>query len=167
MRQAESEKSWSQLRGAAVPAHLQRLAAFDPWVGVSGAIEGDLAETWDMSRDGTVVTFKLREGVKFQNNPNLPAAVTGVSGDEFTCEDAKASLEYAINPAEERVATLKTGPKSALTHLKSTSCPEGPLGYTFRVEVKEPLARTITMFAGGRGMPNNIDKDFIGWLESE
>ena len=143
------------------------LLRFDPWVGVSGQIEGDLAETWDMSGNGTVVTFKLREGVKFQNNPNLPAAVTGVSGDEFTCEGAKASLEYAINPAEERVRTLKTGPRSALTHLKGTSCPEGPLGYVFKVDLKEPLARTITMFAGGRGMPNNMDKDFIDWLESE
>ena len=143
------------------------LLRFDPWVGVSGAIEGDLAETWDMSGDGTVVTFKLREGVTFQDNPNLPAEVIGVSGDDFTCEDAKASLEYAINPEEERVFTLKTGPRSALTHLDSTSCPDGPLGLTFQVNLKEPLARTITMFAGGRGMPHNMDKDFLDWITAE
>ncbi len=143
------------------------LLRFDPWVGVAGAIEGDLAETWDISGDGKAVTFKLRQGVMFQDNPNLPAAVTGVSGDEFTCEDAKASLEYATNPANERVNTLKTGPPAALTHLAGTSCPEGPLGYVFKVDLNEPLARTISMFAGVRGMGHNMDKDFIVWLESE
>ena len=140
------------------------LLRFDAWVGVSGAIEGDLAETWDISGDGTVVTFKLRKGVKFQDNPNLPVAVTGVSGDEFTCEDAVASLDFALNPPE---GINHTGPRAALTHFESASCPEGALGYTLVVNFKEPLSRTITMFAGGRGMPNNMDKDFIDWLVSE
>ncbi|MDP6452165.1 MAG: ABC transporter substrate-binding protein, partial [SAR202 cluster bacterium] len=143
------------------------LLRFDPWVGVAGAIEGDLAETWSISSDGLAVTFNLREGVKFQDNPNLPSLVAAkVSGDEFTCEDAKASLDFAINPPS--VFTNEglghTGPKAALGHMSANSCPDGDLGHTFKVEFDAPLARTIAQFAGARGMPNNMDKDFLDWL---
>lgn len=147
------------------------LLRFDTWQGLAGPIEGDLAETWSLSADGLSVTFKLREGIKFQDNPNLPAEIAAkVNGDEFTCEDAAASLQFAINPAEQfsEVAGFgHTGPRSALGHMKSTSCPDGDLGYTFLVEFNEPLARTITQFAGARGMPHNMDKDFLDWLAAE
>ena len=46
------------------------LIKFDPWQGLTGPILPDLATTWDISGDGTVVTFQLREGVRFQDNPN-------------------------------------------------------------------------------------------------
>jgi peptide/nickel transport system substrate-binding protein len=147
------------------------LLRFDTWQGLAGPIEGDLAETWSLSADGLSVTFSLREGVKFQDNPNLPASVAAkVSGDDFTCEDAEASLQFAINPAEvffEVGGFAHTGPRSGLGHLKSTSCPDGPLGYTFKADFNEPLARTVTMFAGARGMPHNMDKDFLDWLAAE
>lgn len=48
--------------------------------------------------------------------------------------------------------------------MSATSCPDGDLGYTFKVDFNEPLARTITQFAGARGMPHNMDKDFLDWL---
>lgn len=143
------------------------LLRFEPWVGTTGNIEGDLAESWDMAKDGLSLTFKLRKGVKFWDNPHLPAAIKDkVSGDEFKCEDAKASLEFAIDPPQE-LRSLHTGPRSALSHFKSASCPDGPQGYTLVVEFKEPLARTVTMFAGGRGMAHNMDKDLIDWLVKE
>lgn len=147
------------------------LLRFDTWQGLAGPIEGDLAETWSLSSDGLSVTFTLREGVKFQDNPNLPAEVGAkVSGDEFTCEDAEASLQFAINPAEQFFDVGgfgHTGPRSALGHMSATSCPDGALGYTFKVDFKEPLARTITQFAGARGMPHNMDKDFLDWLAAD
>ena len=147
------------------------LLRFDTWQGLAGPIEGDLAETWSLSADGLSVTFSLREGVKFQDNPNLPASVAAkVSGDEFTCEDALASLEFAINPAEvffDVGGFAHTGPRSGLGHLSATSCPDGPLGYTFKADFSEPLARTVTMFAGARGMPHNMDKDYLDWLAAE
>ncbi|MCH7800486.1 MAG: ABC transporter substrate-binding protein [Chloroflexi bacterium] len=146
------------------------LLRFDTWVGLAGPIEGDLAETWSLSQDGLAVTFKLKEGITFQDNPNLPAEVAAkVSGDDFTCEDALASLEFAINPPQNfsDEGLTHTGPRSGLGHLKSTSCPDGALGYTFLTEFTEPLARTVTMFAGARGMPNNMDKDFLEWLYAE
>ncbi|MEE9262333.1 MAG: ABC transporter substrate-binding protein [Dehalococcoidia bacterium] len=146
------------------------LLRFDTWIGLAGPIEGDLAETWSLSPDGLAVTFKLREGIKFQDNPNLPAEIAAkVSGDDFTCEDAKASLDFAINPPENFTAEglTHTGPRSALGHMKATSCPDGALGHTLLVDFKQSLARTITQFAGARGMPHNMDKDFLDWMFAE
>lgn len=47
----------------------------------------DLAEDYTISDDGTIFTFKLREGVKFHN------------GREMTAEDVKYSLDRVTNPA--------------------------------------------------------------------
>lgn len=47
---------------------------------------GDLAESWEISDDGKVYTFKLRQGVTFHN------------GDKFTADDVIYTYERAINP---------------------------------------------------------------------
>jgi len=47
----------------------------------------DLAESYEISDDGTVFTFKLRQGVKFHN------------GRELTAADIKYSIERVVNPA--------------------------------------------------------------------
>ncbi len=44
-------------------------------------IVGDLAERWEITPDGKQVTFTLRKGVKFHD------------GSDFTCADAKYSIE--------------------------------------------------------------------------
>ena len=51
------------------------------------AIEGALAESWDVSEDGLTYTFHLRDGLKFYN------------GDAVTAEDILYSLNRAIDPA--------------------------------------------------------------------
>ncbi|MDY5784848.1 ABC transporter substrate-binding protein [Corynebacterium sp.] len=48
----------------------------------SGQPQPFLATSWDVSEDGTVYTFHLREGVTFSN------------GKPFNAEDAKFSIEY-------------------------------------------------------------------------
>jgi len=49
-------------------------------------LEPDLAESFTISPDGTVYTFKLRQDVKFHN------------GRKLTAEDIKYSIERAVNP---------------------------------------------------------------------
>ena len=141
------------------------LLRFDPWVGPAGgagAIEGDLAESWALSKDGLSLTFNLRKGVKFQDNPNLPAAIKDkVSGDDFVCEDAKASIEFAVNPPK---PIQHINIRAALNHFKSATCSDGPRGHTLVVEFTDALAKTLSAFAGAGGMPNNMDKDFIDYI---
>ena len=49
-------------------------------------IVGDLAERWEIAPDGKQITFSLRRGVKFHD------------GTDFTCADAKYSLEKLADP---------------------------------------------------------------------
>ena len=58
-------------------------------------IEGDLAESWEVSKDGLTYTFKLRRGVKFHD------------GSDFTADDIKATYERIINPTAGVVSARK------------------------------------------------------------
>ena len=49
-------------------------------------VVGNLADSWDVSKDGKSYTFKLHQGVKFSN------------GKPFTAADVKWSIERACNP---------------------------------------------------------------------
>lgn len=52
-------------------------------IGPTGEVEPGLAESWSISDDGKVYTFKLRPGIKFHD------------GTDFTAEDVKFSLDRA------------------------------------------------------------------------
>jgi peptide/nickel transport system substrate-binding protein len=58
-------------------------------------IVGDLAESYEVSKDGLTYTFKLRKGVKFHD------------GSDFTSEDIKATYERIINPSEGVISARK------------------------------------------------------------
>jgi len=49
-------------------------------------IEGDLAESWTIARDGLTYTFRLHEGIKFHD------------GSPLTSRDVKATYDRIINP---------------------------------------------------------------------
>lgn len=53
------------------------------------SVVGDLAEGWDVSQDGTTITFRLRPNAKFHD------------GRSVTARDVKWSLERAADPATE------------------------------------------------------------------
>ncbi len=61
---------------------------FEPLLALDlkGKVQPNLAESWEVSKDGKTYTFRLRKGVKFHN------------GQEVTAEDAKFAIDYTLNP---------------------------------------------------------------------
>lgn len=51
-------------------------------------VEGDLAESWEVSDDGLTYTFHLRQGVQFHD------------GSPFTSEDVRATYDRLRNPPD-------------------------------------------------------------------
>ncbi|RCW51442.1 MULTISPECIES: ABC transporter substrate-binding protein [unclassified Halanaerobium] len=58
----------------------------------SGKIEPDLAKSWEISENGLVYTFYLREGVTFHN------------GEAFTAEDVQFTFERILDPKQASIA---------------------------------------------------------------
>ncbi len=67
----------------------------------ASSIAPDLATSWQYDSVGTTLTFKIRQGVKFQN-------ITPVNGRNMTAEDVRYSLDRIMNPARDNPkATLR------------------------------------------------------------
>ena len=144
------------------------LLRIDVWQGKLDIIEGDLAESWDMSDDGLTLTVQLHEDVLFHDNPNVPAEYNGgkIRGDEFVCEDAMASYERMAHPTA--LETSISATRVSLSHLGSMTCPDGPRGHTFVMNFNAALARTVQNLAAGRSMGfSMLDKDYIEWINAE
>ena len=75
----------------------------------------DLAKSWEISKDGRVYIFPLREGVKFHHGKELDSA------------DVKYSIERVINPA--------TGSPAFAGSIESVTIIDK---YQFRIQLKEP-----------------------------
>jgi ABC-type transport system substrate-binding protein len=91
---------------------------------LKGAIQPRLAESWEISKDRKVYTFKLRRGVKFHN------------GAELTADDIKFAIDYTLNP--------KNG-AYGLEDLSTVERAEAVDKYTLRVHLKQhsPLFLTV------------------------
>src|SRR5881296_3629851 len=105
------------------------------------ALKGDLAESWQSSADFRVWTFKLRQGVKWQNLPPL-------NGRELVAADVKYCFEqYAKEGVQaftfQEVEGMETPDKHTLrVHLKTpnTLLPQNlaePIALIFSKEVLE------------------------------
>ena len=86
---------------------------------VDMALKGDLAESWTASSDSRIWTFKLRQGVKWQN-------VAPLNGREFTSADVKYCFEAY---AKEGVQTF---------NFKEIEGIETPDKYTVRLHMQTP-----------------------------
>ncbi len=99
--------------------HYNTLMRVDPTDKTGTKPVGDLAESWTISKDGLVYTFKLRQGVKFHD------------GSDMTSKDVKASYDKILSPPE--------GTKSLRAKAYSTvKSVEAPDANTVRFTLKYP-----------------------------
>ncbi|MBI4233599.1 MAG: ABC transporter substrate-binding protein [Chloroflexi bacterium] len=110
-----------------------------------------LAKTWEISADMKTWTFRLEQGVKFQNVPP-------VNGREMTSADVKFSFDYYMKL-----------PSLLQSQLQDVSSIETPDKYTVVIRLKVPSAWFL-LNAGFKGMfilPREVfdrDGDFKGTL---
>lgn len=95
-----------------------------------GVLVPALAESWDISADGTEYTFKLREGVVFHN------------GDAFTSADVAATFDRIL---AEETASPKASDFGAM---ESVSAPDD---YTVVFKLSKPFAPFLAALASGWG----------------
>lgn len=85
-------------------------------------LEGELAESWDISEDNLVITFHLRQGVKWHD------------GVDFTSADVLFTYQLYTDP--------KT-PTAYAEAFKQVTKAEAPDPYTFRVTYDKPYAPAL------------------------
>ncbi len=83
---------------------------------------GDLAKSWDISKDGLTITFHLRHGVKWQD------------GAPFTAKDVLFTYKVMVDP---KTPTAYSG-----DYLQVKKA-EAPDDYTFRVTYAKPFAPAL------------------------
>ena len=91
-------------------------------------IVGDLAEHWEVAPDGKQITFALRKGVKFHD------------GSDFTCADAKYSLEKLADP-KRASPTLSSVMDNVFV---SATCRDD---FTLVMALKQPSPAIVTLLA--------------------
>jgi peptide/nickel transport system substrate-binding protein len=89
-------------------------------------LEGDLAESWDISEDGRTITFHLRKGVRWHD------------GEPFTSKDVMFTYELMIDPQT---------PTAYGEDFKQVEKAEAPDDYTFRVTYPRPYAPALITWA--------------------
>jgi peptide/nickel transport system substrate-binding protein len=99
------------------------------------SVIGDLAESWDISPDGLVITFHLRKGVKW------------FDGVEFTADDIMFGYKTIINE--------KTPTAYQEDYLQVNKA-EVPDKYTFRVTYKKPFAPALTSWGALVILPKHL-----------
>jgi peptide/nickel transport system substrate-binding protein len=95
---------------------------------------GDLAQSWEVGEGGLVITFHLRDGVKFHD------------GTPYTAEDALFNWRFMVDP--------KTATPYAGDYLKVESA-QAVDRLTFRVRYKEPFAPGLSSWSLAQ-MPRHL-----------
>jgi len=91
-------------------------------------IVGDLATSWDVSKDGLTYSFKLRDNVKFHD------------GSPFTSADVKASYDRIVNPPQ-GVVSLR---RAAYSDIKAIETPDA---HSVVFKLSAPNASMLANFA--------------------
>jgi peptide/nickel transport system substrate-binding protein len=98
-------------------------------------IIGDLAESWDISKDGLTITFHLRKGVRWSD------------GVEFTADDIHFGYKTIIDE--------KT-PTAYAEDFRQISKAEVLDRYTFRVTYKKPFAPALSTWGNLTVLPRHL-----------
>ena len=99
------------------------------------SVIGDLAQSWDISSDGLVITFYLRKGVKWTD------------GVEFTAEDVKFGFDTIINE------NTPTPYKEDYLQVKKAEVIDK---YTFRVTYEKPFAPALMTWGNLVVLPKHL-----------
>ncbi len=91
-------------------------------------IVGDLAKSWDISKDGRQIIFHLRKGVKWQD------------GVEFTADDVLFTYKTVIDPKVATPYSSNYGPVDKVEAIDK---------YTVKVTYKEPFAPALESWGMG------------------
>lgn len=98
-------------------------------------LEGELAERWEVSPDGKVITFHLRPGVKWQD------------GAPLTARDVKFTYDTYVDPK------VKTAYRSNYTDILKAEALDD---LTFRVWYREPFAPALQTLAAMSILPAHL-----------
>lgn len=109
-----------------VRPHYSTLLKFD--IPKYPAVVGDLAQSWQVSKDGLTYSFKLKPNVKFHD------------GSALTSADVKATYERIANPPQGVISIRK----AAYSDIGSIETPD-PLTVVFKL--KAPNAAMLAQFA--------------------
>ncbi len=96
---------------------------------------GDLAESWQVSEDGLVITFKLRRGVKWHD------------GAPFTAHDVMFTYRVMVDPQT---------PTAYGEDYKQVKKAEVVDDFTFRVTYPKPFAPALGSWAGLKILPRHL-----------
>ena len=99
------------------------------------SVIGDLAESWDISKGGLIITFHLRKGVKWAD------------GVEFTAEDVMFGYKTII---DEKTPTAY---KEDFLQVKKAEVLDK---YTFRVTYEKPFAPALTTWGSLVILPKHL-----------
>ncbi|MGE3622057.1 MAG: ABC transporter substrate-binding protein, partial [Acidimicrobiia bacterium] len=105
--------------------------------------EGYLAESWDVSEDGKVYTFHLREGVM------------SVNGNEFDADDVLWSYERKFNTATSIVKSISFPIITDLSQIQKVD------KYTVSFTLEQPGHGFTLLGLLGQGMANMYDSDYL------
>lgn len=103
------------------------LVTVDPWIGWSGGINPELAESWEISADGLTYTFYLRQDVDFRAESQYDAVDVPGRGEHLTCKDAASHLNFIDS---DRFWDEGGSLSSLIPGGTTWTCPDGPDGYT-------------------------------------
>ena len=123
---AHREETFALMHPAA--PHYSTLLRVDPADRTGTRIVGDLAESWQSSRDGRTHTFRLRRGVRFHD------------GSELTARDVKASYDKIVFPPP----GVASNRKSEYVSVEAVEAPD-PATVVFRL--KWPSAAFLSSLA--------------------